>query len=143
MTEIYQWSHPVLDFCLLGIFWLLSFISSNCSVSIFIYSWFNLRRFMFLGIYSLLLGCPICWYITVCSNLFVVLWCLITSSLSFLVYLGPFFFLKKILFLSFILYRSLISVWSTTLTIHIPFPGRFFTLCVFLLLISDTSFKLK
>ena len=70
-----------------------NFISSNCSVSIFIYSWFNLRRFMFLGIYSLLLGCPVCWYITVCTNLFwyfLFLWCLITSGL-----LGPFLFFTK------------------------------------------------
>lgn len=127
MIEIYQWSHPVLDFCLVGIFWLLNFISSI--VSIFIYSWFNLRRFVFLGIYSLLLGCPICWYITVCSSLFwyfVFLWCLTTLSLSFLVYLGPFFKKKNTVFV-FYSCRSLISVWSTTLTICIPFPGRFFT----------------
>ena len=93
--RIHLWSCLVLDFHLLGIFWLLIQFHHwllVCSYNLFLTD-SVLRDCTFLGIYPFLLGCPFYWYITVHDNLlwpFVFLCCQCNFSfISDFVYLGP------------------------------------------------------
>lgn len=71
--RIYQWINVVLNFCLLGGFWLLI----QRLYRLLVYSDFLcyhdlvLIGFVFLEIYSFLLGSPICWCIIVHSTLMI------------------------------------------------------------------------
>ena len=59
------WSHPVLDFGLLGVYYKFNFnIRDVCSDCLFFLD-SALEDFMFLEIFPCLLGCPIYWHIPV------------------------------------------------------------------------------
>ena len=70
--RIHLWSHLVLEFCLLGVFFLKIITTDSISllvIGLHIIYFFLIQSLEIVGIYSFLLGCPSYWHIIVHSNL--------------------------------------------------------------------------
>ena len=109
--SIPPWSHPVLDFCLLGVFF---FLITN-SISLLVISLFRLflpdsvsAGCMFIEICPFFLVYPVCWHIIVeFSWFFVSLWYwLLFLLFCFLFYLGSLFLISLAKGLSILLIFS-------------------------------------
>lgn len=95
VVRIHLWIHLVLDFYFWAVFdYQFNFITSNWSSDFLSLPDSVLEDCLFLGFYSFLLGCPVCWHIIFHSILLfsvVFLWCKLILLFSFWIYLFEFF----------------------------------------------------